>query len=204
MALVLAGGAVDRASGLQSPEQLAPNTVARVSDVPPRFGTVTIGELRHALVLAAAQEGRRTVPRPGRGGYGRLERRAVDSLLEIAWIHGLAVEWGIAVTPGEVKRELIRIKKESFKSAAEYREFLKESRYTRRDVSERVEIQLLSTRIQERLERQIDRETRTRSERQRAFTEFVAEFNEEWRARTVCAPQYATERCSNGPPSSIR
>jgi hypothetical protein len=84
-------------------------------------------------------------------------------------------------------------------NGAEYRRFLKESRYTRRDVRERVEIQLLSTRLQERFEAQIARETEDESEEQRAFTKFIAEFNARWRARTVCAPKYAIERCSNGP-----
>lgn len=39
---------------------------------------------------------------------------------------------------------------------------------------------------------------------QEFFLAFVEEFNETWRARTVCAPQYATERCSNGPLSPDR
>lgn len=200
MALVLAGGLAERSFALPAPEELAPNTVARIPEAPPRFATVTIGELRHALVLAAAQKGLRSVPKPGRKGYGTIEKSAMDALLETAWIHGLAAEWGIAVTRGEVKRELGRIKEESFKSGSEYRRFLKESRYTLRDLNERVELQVLSVRLQERLQTQIEREARNEFEEQRAFTKFLAEFNETWRARTVCAPQYATERCSNGPP----
>lgn len=184
---------------LPAPEELRPNTVARISDVPPRFKTVTIGELRHALVLAAAQQGRRSVPKPGKKGYGKIEKSALDALLETAWIHGLAGEWGIAVTRGEVKRELARIKEESFKSLAEYRRFLKESRYTRRDLHERVELQVLSLGVQERLQTQIERESRNEFEEQRAFRKFLVEYNETWRARTVCAPKYVMERCSNGP-----
>jgi hypothetical protein len=77
---------------------------------------------------------------------------------------------------------------------------LRASRYTRRDVNDRVELQLLSARLQVRLERQIEREARNEFEEQRALREFSVEFNERWRARTVCAPEYATDRCSNGPP----
>ena len=203
MALVFAGGSAERSLALPAPEELAPNTVARISEAPPRFATVTIGELRHALVLAAAQKGLRSVPEPGRDGYGKLEKSAIDSLLETAWIHGLAAEWGIAVTQGEVKRELGRVKEESFKSNAEYRRFLKESRYTLRDINERVRLQILSTLLQERLQQMIPNGAGRKAE-QKFFREFVKEFNEKWRARTVCAPQYATERCSNGPPPSIR
>jgi len=140
------------------------------------------------------------VPKPGEGGYERLERKAIDNLLEVIWIQGLAAEMGIAVTRRQVSSELAQIKKESFKSEAEYHNFLREARYTKRDVDQRVELQLLSTRLQERLQGRIEREARNPFEEQQAFEQFVTEFNERWRARTVCAPQYATDRCSNGPP----
>lgn len=198
VALVLAGGTAARSLALPAPEDLKPNTVARISEVPLRFETVTIGELRHALVLAAAQEGLRSVPEPGRGGYGKLEKSAINALLETAWINGLAAEWGMGVTRDEVKRELGRVKKESFKSVAEFRRFLKESRYTYRDLYERVRLQILSTLLQERLQQMIPKGAGLKAE-QKFFSEFVKEFNERWRARTVCAPQYLTERCSNGP-----
>jgi hypothetical protein len=32
------------------------------------------------------------------------------------------------------------------------------------------------------------------------LAKFVAEFEQRWRARTVCAPEYLLARCSNGPP----
>jgi hypothetical protein len=92
-----------------------------------------------------------------------------------------------------------RIKEESFKDGAEFRRFLRGARYTRRDVNERVEIQMLSTRLGSLLSRRIGGETSSKSEEQRAIKEFVAEFNERWRGRTVCAPDYANGRCSNGP-----
>jgi hypothetical protein len=112
------------------------------------------------------------------------------------------LEWDIGVTRRQVSRELALIKKESFKSAAEFRKFLRESHYTHRDVRERVRVQLLSLRLQKRISGRIEREARNEFEEQQAFRKFLAEFNERWRGRTVCAPGYATERCSNGPPPS--
>ncbi len=94
---------------------------------------------------------------------------------------------------------MAKVRRESFKDGAEFRGFLKEARYTRRDVNERVEIQMLSTRLQWHLSRRIRKETSSKSEEQRAFAEFIAEFEESWRGRTVCAPDYAISRCSNGP-----
>ena len=60
----------------------------------------------------------------------------------------------VAVTHRQVAREVALIKRESFKDGAEFRRLLKEVRYTRRDVNERVEIQMLGTRLQRRLSRQ--------------------------------------------------
>jgi hypothetical protein len=184
---------------LPAAEELVPNTVARVSDVPDRTGTITKAEFRHGLVLAAVSAGLQRVPKPGGRRYEQLERRTLNLLLEAIWIRGQAAEMGISVTPRQVSRELTLVKKEVFRSEAEYRQFLRESRYTRRDVRERVELQMLATRVGERLQRRIEREARNKREEQEVIQEFVTEFNERWRSRTVCAPEYATERCSNGP-----
>lgn len=105
---------------------------------------------------------------------------------------------GIGVTRRQMRRELAAIKRENFRSAAEYHRFLRETRFTHREVYERVELQVLSERIQLRVQRRIDRETRTPAEEQKAVNEFVDEFNERWRSRTVCALEYVTGRCSNG------
>ncbi len=201
VAVALAAAAWGAASAVALPasEELAPDKVALISEVPAGRGTITLAEFRHGLELAAVAEGRRSVPEPGEGGYGKLKKSTLFSLLETAWLYGQAAEWDISVTSDQVKRALAQIKRESFKSEAEYRRFLKEGHYTRRDVVERVELQLLSTRLQERLQKQISAQTRTKSEEQRAITQWVKEFSARWRARTVCAPKYTTERCSNGP-----
>jgi SurA N-terminal domain len=200
VALVLAGWSAERSFALPTPEELAPNTVARVFDAPAGAGTITVAEFRHALDLVSVAAGRRSVPQVGANDYERLRKAAIGSLLESAWLFGQAAEWGIAVTPREVSRELALIKRQSFESRAEYRKFLREMHYTRRDVNERVELQLLSVGLQQRIQARIEREARNEFEEQRGLREFVAEFNERWRARTVCAPLYVTERCSNGPP----
>lgn len=199
MTLVGAGGGTTSFAALPSPEELPGNVVAVVSNMPVSRGRITKVEFQHALVLSAVQAGRSSVPRPGENGYERLKRNAIDSLLEATWILGEAVEMDITVTRSEVAHELSLIKRQSFKSEAEYLKFLREAHYTKRDVHERVELQMLSARLQWRLQARFEREGR---KEQQAFTEFVAEFNEKWRARTVCAPVYATDRCSNEPPPS--
>jgi hypothetical protein len=202
MALVCAGGGTASSAALPPPEALPGSMVAVVSNVPVSRGRITKAEFQHALVLSAVQAGRSSVPRPGENGYERLKRNSIGNLLEATWILGEAAEMGIAVTRSEVADELSLIKRQSFKSEAEYLKFLREAHFTKRDVHERVELQMLSTRLQRRLQARIERESRNEFEEKQAFKEFVAEFNEKWRARTVCAPVYATDRCSNGPPPS--
>jgi parvulin-like peptidyl-prolyl isomerase len=199
MALVGAGGGAASSAALPFLEELPGNTVVVVSNVPVSRGRITKAEFQHALVLSAVQAGRRSVPRPGENGYERLKGNAIRNLLESAWILGEAMEMGITVTRGEVAREVSLVKRQNFKSEAEYLKFLREGRYTKHDVHERVELQMLIARLQGRLQARFEREGRKEKQ---AFEEFVTEFNERWRARTVCAPAYATIHCSNGPPST--
>lgn len=196
----MVGGSAKRLLTLPAPEQLVPNTIARVAEAPVRRETITRAELRHGLELTAALAGRKPVPGPGDRGYDRLVASTLGTMLEAVWLYGEAAEVGIAVSPEQISRELAAIKREAFRSEAEYREFLAESHYTRRDIRERVELQMLSLRLQRRIQARTEREARNRSEEQQALREWVEEFMEKWRARTVCAPEYAIERCSNGPP----
>jgi hypothetical protein len=181
------------------PEALPANVVAIVAQVPDRKGerggVTTAGEFDHALDQAAAQHGRRVAPGPKGDGYRKLKNQAIGELLDDSWIRGQAAEMGIGVKPREVTRTLALLKRQAFKNGAQYRRFLKEAHYTRRDILDRVEIQLLSERIQERIAAGLGSEAAI----QKAFDRFVAEYTERWRSRTVCAPEYVTERCSNGP-----
>lgn len=198
MTLVGAAGGTSFAA-LPSPEALPGDMVALVSNVPISRGRITKVEFQHALVLGAVQAGRSSVPRLGEYGYERLKKNAIDNLLEATWLLGEAREMDITVTRSEVSHAVSLLKRQSFKSRAEYLKFLREARYTKRDVHERVELQLLSARLQRRLQARFEGKGR---KEQQAIKEFVAKFNEKWRARTVCAPVYATDLCSNGPQPS--
>jgi hypothetical protein len=170
--------------------------VAQVPDGKGEQGGVsTTGEFNRVLDQVAAQRGLRAAPKPEDAGYQKLKNRAIGELLDDAWIRGQAAEMGLGVRPREVARELTKLKKLAFKNGAEYRRFLKRAHYTRRDVSENVELQILAARIQQRAVAGLS----SNAARQKAFSRFVSEYVVRWRARTVCAPGYVTERCSNGP-----
>jgi parvulin-like peptidyl-prolyl isomerase len=122
--------------------------VAIVEGVPGDGGKISEADFEHGLELAAAQAGLKSVPKPGDPRYEELEKTALNSLFDSAWITGLGAEMGITASDKEIAAELAKLKKENFKSAAAYQKFLKESHYTKADVNDRVKLQILSTRIQ--------------------------------------------------------
>jgi len=138
------------AEGLGDPS-VPSGDVALVEDVPADTGEVTEAEFGHALELAAKQGGEKKVPKPGEPKYDELKETALNSLFEAIWLQGVAEEWGIEVTNAEVAKELKKVKKESFKSEAEFQKFLQESGYTPADIDERVKLQVLSKQLQEEL-----------------------------------------------------
>jgi parvulin-like peptidyl-prolyl isomerase len=124
---------------------------AVVQDAPGDIGNVPVSKVEHAIELAAAAAGEKTIPKPGDPKYDEQKEAAVNSVLEGIWIQGLAAQWGIEVSEKELAAEVKKVKKESFKSEAEFQKFLKESHFTPADVNEKVLIQMLSKELQEQL-----------------------------------------------------
>lgn len=179
------------------PIELPGNVVAVVEHVRGQTARITKPEFRHALVQVAAQARRKAVPGPETAAYDRLKKKALGERLEFAWIQGQAGEMGIGVTRRQVQRVEGFLKREEFEDGAEFRRFLRDAHYTRRDFDERVEQLILTTRIQELVLLGI----RGKSAQREALSKFVKEYDERWRARTVCAPAYVISRCSNAPAS---
>ena len=154
--ILLTGGSKGSSQGggittLPSPSELPPQTVAIVTHVPSALGTVTRAELAHAIALSAASAGLDSPPTPGSAKYTETADSALETLLQSIWIQGEAAELGLDVTSSQIAKERAKIKRQSFKSEAQYRKFLAESHYTASDVRERVKDQVLSTKIQERV-----------------------------------------------------
>ena len=127
-------------------------SVAIVEEVPGDGGDITQEDFDHALLLAAKQGGEKKAPKPGDAKYEELKETALNSLFEAAWLEGQAAEWDIEAGDEEIAKEKKKLKKESFKSEKEFKEFLKESGFTPADVDERVKLQILSTQLQEELQ----------------------------------------------------
>lgn len=138
------------AEGLGDPS-VPSGDVALVEDAPGDTGEISDAEFEHALLLASKQGGEKKVPKPGDPKYEELKKTALNALFETIWLQGVAEDWGIEVTDAEVARELKKVKKESFKSEAEFQKFLKQSGYTPADIDERVKLQALSAQLQAEL-----------------------------------------------------
>jgi parvulin-like peptidyl-prolyl isomerase len=138
------------AQGIGNPS-VPSGDAAIVEDAPSGLGTVTDADFQHALVQAAAQGQVKPVPKPGDKKYEELKETALGEIFDSIWIQGQAAEMGISVTPKEIAKELEKLKKQSFKTEKQYKEFLAEAHFTPADVNTRVTLQMLSGKIQEQV-----------------------------------------------------
>ncbi|HEX4752277.1 MAG TPA: peptidyl-prolyl cis-trans isomerase [Solirubrobacterales bacterium] len=128
--------------------------IAVVSNVPSDLGHISEADYTRSYAQQVAQAGVKKAPKAGSTKAEELHKTAIAELLNTAWITGEGEELGIKITPKEIETELAKIKKESFKTEKAFQEFLKEDHYTEEDVNQRIELQLLSTKIQEKITKQ--------------------------------------------------
>jgi foldase protein PrsA len=138
------------AQGIGAPS-VPSGDVALVEGVPEEIGAIGQDEFDRELLQQAAQGGEKKAPKPGDDKYEELEEAAMGELLNRVWLQGEAEELDIEVTEKQIDTELEQIKGQNFKTDAEYEKFLESSHFSEEDVLERVELQLLSTQIQEQM-----------------------------------------------------
>jgi parvulin-like peptidyl-prolyl isomerase len=138
------------AQGISSPS-VPSGDVAKVEDVPDEMATISQEEFDHGLEQQVAQAKLKKAPAPGSDKYEEMKKTALGELLDQRWIKGEAEELGIQVTDKQVEEELAQIKKQSFPGKGAFAKFLEESKFTPADVNARVELQVLSTAIQEKV-----------------------------------------------------
>lgn len=146
--LLFVGFAV--AQGIGQPS-VPSGDVATVEDVPDDISNVSEEEFDKALKQQVIQGALKKTPKPGSTKYEELKGAALGELLDTIWIKGESEELGISVTDKQIEDELEQIKEQNFPTDKAYAEFLKTSNFTQEDVDKRVELQLLSTQIQEQI-----------------------------------------------------
>jgi parvulin-like peptidyl-prolyl isomerase len=137
--------------GLGSPS-VPSGDVAVVKGVPD--GNVTEADFKHGYEQQLGQSSVKKPPKPGSKKAEELNEAALGEILDAIWIKGEAEELNISVTEKQIETELAQIKKSSFPTEKSFQEFLKTSHFTAQDVNDRVELQLLSTKIQEEIKKQ--------------------------------------------------
>jgi parvulin-like peptidyl-prolyl isomerase len=138
------------AQGLGAPS-VPSGDIALVTNVPSEIGHISEADYKTSIEQQEAQSGVKKPPKAGSKKAEELKKAAIGELLNSAWIFGEAEELGIKVTAKEVETELAKVKKESFKTEKAYQEFLTTSHFTQEDVNKRLELQILSTKIQEKV-----------------------------------------------------
>lgn len=141
------------AQGLGAPSVPA-GDVAKVTNVPSDKGEFSKADYKRSVEQQESQQGLKKPPKAGSKKAEELRKSAVGELLNSAWIFGEAEELGIKVTPKEVETELAKIKKESFKTEKAFQEFMKESHFTKEDVNSKVELQIISSKIEEKIKKE--------------------------------------------------
>jgi hypothetical protein len=115
-----------------------------------------------------------------------LQDEVLGFLISSDWVKGEAQYLGISVSPAKVNKTYERIRHQQFPKRGEFKAFLRLSGQTVADLHLRVELNLLSARIQKR----VTAGHHGASGERHALSKFVKAFKAKWEAQTYCAAQY--------------
>jgi hypothetical protein len=114
-------------------------------------------------------------------------------LISADWVIGEAQDLHLHVSAAQVRRTFDQLRREQFHKRGEFEAFLRSSGQTLADILFRVEVTLLSMRIQAR----VIAGARTQRAKERALERFVSEFHKDWLAQTFCLPNYQVSDCGH-------
>jgi hypothetical protein len=117
----------------------------------------------------------------------------MDFLISADWVIGEANDLNLHVSPAEVRQTFNRTRKTQFPKQGEFQAFLGKSKETVTDILLRVELSLLS----QRLQRRVVAGKHGAHKKQEALKHFVNGFRNKWAAQTYCATQYASQDCGH-------
>lgn len=130
---------------------LPDGAIAFVEDVD--NGEITPEEFNTAIAQAAARDPQAggQAPEEGTPQFNALKAPALAELLLSRWVRGEAEELGIEVGDTEIAAELKSIIDEQFGGQDEFDKFLEDSGLSEEEANDRVELQLLTSCIQDRV-----------------------------------------------------
>jgi hypothetical protein len=122
-----------------------------------------------------------------------LRKEVLGFLISSDWVTGEAHRLQIRVSAAEARGRFYAIRRQQFPKRAEFERFLRESGQTVADLMFRVELNLLSSRIQRRV---LAGHHTGRSQR-RALSRFVRTFKSNWQRQTYCVSPYISQDCGH-------
>jgi hypothetical protein len=143
----------------------------------------------HWHEVALAGEG---TTKHGRSSARAITEQVMGFLLSTDWVLGEAKSLKIEVSAAVVRREFEKIRRQQFPRERDFIRFLRQSKQTRADLLMRVELDMLSARMQRKMA--VGRGPRAKA---RALSRFIARFRAKWTALTYCAPLYAVKDCGH-------
>ena len=145
LAVVLAVVTSAASGGLGDPD-VPDDAVAVVEEAPD--GTITDEEFQSALERTVRSQGLRNVPEPSNPQYEVFRDTTLDELILTRWIRGEAEDRGIEASDREIDRELERLKEQQFGGERGFQQFLEESGMTVDEARGRIELSIISQRIE--------------------------------------------------------
>jgi hypothetical protein len=151
---------------------------------------ITEASFQHWSAVARASE---SPPLKSQSNEQAVMMQVMGFLISADWVIGEARDLKVHVSPAEVRRNFNQTRKQQFPRQREFQAFLKQSKQTVPDLLLRVELNLLSARIQ----RHVLTGHHGARRQQHALSRFVAHFRTKWTARTYCTPQYDVYDCGH-------
>lgn len=122
--------------------------IITVHEVPDDRGNISQEDYDRAFNRTWKGGGLQSAPKEGDAQYDQVKDAAINDLLDQAWLTGEAAEMGVTATGREIDNELDTIKEQQFPTQKAFQEFLKTSGFNMDEIRDRVELQVLSRKIQ--------------------------------------------------------
>lgn len=151
---------------------------------------ITEATFQHWSAIAQAEPSSQAGHQPS---AAEVTTQVMGFLISADWIIGEARDLDMHVSPTQVRRTFNRTRKAQFPKQSEFQAFLAKSKETVADILLRVELDLLS----QRLQRRVVAGEHGAHKKQVALKHFVSDFRTKWTAQTYCAAQYASRDCGH-------
>jgi foldase protein PrsA len=107
--------------------------------------------------------------------YTAYKQEVLDFLISTQWVLGEAAEQGVKVSAAEVKKQFETLKKEQFPKESAYKAYLARSGESEADLLERVKLQLLARKLQEKVTKEAKKKP-TKAQIAKYFNEHKAQY----------------------------